>query len=305
MTNNEEVETAENLLHVWPHGEEAELSSRVRVDWAARSHLGLVRTNNEDHFVVGRFGREMETLATNLPAGAIPARHAEVIWGMLVADGVGGSAAGEIASQTAAATLVDLVIGTPDWIMRLNDDFKRRVQRRLELRLQWVDQLISQQARDIPSLRSMGTTMTVAASIGRDLVFGHVGDSRAYLLHQGELRQLTHDHTWPQMLADTGVIEPGEIKTHPKRHVLTRALGMEDGLIAADVDIVRLADGDQILLCTDGLTDVVDDSAIAEVLGSAGSAEDACNTLINLALKAGGPDNVTTVLFRYHIPEEK
>jgi protein phosphatase len=87
--------------------------------------------------------------------------------------------------------------------------------------------------------------------------------------------------------------------------VLTRALGMEDGLIAADVDIVRLADGDQMLLCTDGLTDVVDDSAITEVLGSAGSAADACNTLINLALKAGGPDNVTTVLFRYHIPEEK
>ncbi len=105
------------------------------------------------------------------------------------------------------------------------------------------------------------------------------------------------------MLADTGVIEPDEIASHPKRHVLTRALGMEDGRVAVDVDHVRLADGDQILLCTDGLTDVVADAAIADVLRSATSAADACQTLINLALKAGGPDNVTTVVCRYDIPE--
>ncbi len=180
MASDDEAETSERLLHVWPPtGEEADLSSRVGVDWGALTHVGLVRAHNEDHFALGRFERQMETLATNLPAGSIPLRHAEVVWGMLVADGIGGSAAGEIASRTAAATLVDLVIGAPDWIMRLNDHFRRQVQRRFELRMQWLDQLLSQQARDIPNMRSMGTTMTVAASLGRDLIVGHVGDSRA------------------------------------------------------------------------------------------------------------------------------
>jgi protein phosphatase len=295
-------ETLDDLALVWPpDGAEADASTRVRVDAGALSHPGLTLSQNDDYFVMGRFERSMETLGTNLPPGTIPARHREVVFGMLVADGIGGSTAAEIGSRTAAATLVDLVVGTPDWIMRLNQDFRQRAQRRFAARMRWLDRMLSQQAREIPGLRSMGAMMTVAASLGSDLILSHVGDSRAYQLRQGTLIQLTHDHNWARSLADAGVIDEGDIASHPKRRVLTRALGMEDGQVEVEVEHVRLADGDQILLCTDGLTDVLAHAAIVDTLQSARTAAEAAESLVGLALKAGAQDNVTAVVARYEI----
>ena len=126
-------------------------SALVAVDLAALSHPGKVRKNNEDHFIVARFDRAMRTLKTNLPEGHVPASYEETAYGMLVADGVGGAAAGEVASRTAIQALMDLVIDTPDWIMRMDDQFANEVLERLERRFQKVRDVLVERAARIRS----------------------------------------------------------------------------------------------------------------------------------------------------------
>ena len=162
-------------------------SSLVVLDVAALSDPGRVRRNNEDHFMVARFDRAMDTLLTNLPEGEVPLRYKETVYAMLVADGVGGAAAGEIASRTAIHALVDLVIETPDWIMRLDEPLANEVLQRMERRFQMVREVLVERAKDDPSLRGMATTMTVACSTGSELLTAHVGDSRAYVFRDGRL----------------------------------------------------------------------------------------------------------------------
>lgn len=281
------------------------LSPLVQVDLAGLSDAGKVRPKNEDHFLVARFDRSMQTLLTNLPPGHIPERSGETAYGMLVADGMGGEAAGEVASSNAIRVLIDLVLETPDWILRFPDEHMLdEVRQRMERRFQQIQQALIGQARDDPALSGMGTTLTLTASLGADLVLVHAGDSRAYLYRHDWLYRLTCDHTVAQSLADVGAIGPEEVATHPLRHVLTNVLGGRERLLRVEWRNLRLVDRDQVLLCTDGLTDLVPETTICEVLRSAGSAADACQALVNLALEAGGRDNVTVVLGRYHIPEE-
>jgi protein phosphatase len=283
--------------------EPAGASALVEVDIAALSNPGKVRRNNEDHYIVTRFSRAMRTLLTNLPEGEVPEEYAETVYGYLVADGVGGAAAGEVASRTAIQALVDLVIETPDWIMRLDEPLAQEVLQRMERRFQRVRDVLVEKARVDPALRGMATTMTVACSLGPDLLITHVGDSRAYIFRDGRLSRLTRDQTMAQSLADAGAITPEEAATHPARHVLTSAIATRGAFVQVEVRKSRLLDGDQLLLCSDGLTEMVDEKAISAVLRTAGPSSDACRRLVNLALQAGGEDNVTVVLSRYRIPE--
>ncbi len=284
--------------------EPAGASSLVEVDLAALSDPGKVRRNNEDHFIAARFDRSMKTLLTNLPAGEIPLNFSETAWGLLVADGVGGAAAGEIASRTAIHALVDLVIETPDWIMRLDEPLAKEVLQRMERRFQQVRETLVERAKADPALRGMGTTMTVACSIGPVLLTAHVGDSRAYLLRKsGRLERLTRDQTMAQSLADSGAIAQSEVATNPYRHVLTSALATRGAFVQVELKRYVLNDGDQLLLCSDGLTEMVPDDAIARELGRSGSSADVCRRLVDLALQAGGKDNITVVLGRYRIPQ--
>jgi PPM family protein phosphatase len=280
------------------------ISTRVQVDLGALSDRGKVRPINEDHFLVARFDRSMQTLLTNLPPGQVPVRHGETAYGMLVADGMGGHLAGEVASRNAISFLVDLVLETPDWILRLDDDLIQEVKHRMEWRFQQVQEALKEQAREDPALSGMGTTLTVACSLGTDLFLFHAGDSRAYMFRQDRLHRLTCDHTMAQCLADVGAILPEEVATHPLRHILTNALGGKGEKLRVECRELRLEDGDQILLCTDGLTDLVPDAAIREVLQRNATAADASRAMVDLALEAGGKDNVTVALGRYHIPQE-
>ncbi len=277
-------------------------SALVEVELAALSHPGRVRENNEDHFIVARFDRAMRTLLTNLPAGEVPREYDETAYGLLVADGVGGAAAGEIASRTAILALVELVIDTPDWIMRLDDQLAREVLERLERRFQKVREVLVERAKADPKLRGMATTMTAACSLGIELLVAHVGDSRAYLFRGGRLSRLTRDQTMAQSLADAGAIRPDEVATHPGRHVLTGALATRGAFTQVELSRSRLQDGDQVLLCSDGLTEMVAEDVIAGALRTPGPAADVCRKLVDLALEAGGKDNVTVVLGRYRIP---
>lgn len=167
-----------------------------------------------------------------------------------------------------------------------------------------IDAVLCEQSENNPGLSGMGTTMTVALSLGRDLILTHVGDSRAYLLRKQQLLQLTHDQTLAQSLADQGAIRQEETATHWLRHVLTNALGGGKTRSEPEVQHLTLDSEDQLLLCTDGLTGCVDDPAIAAILASSTSADDACNALVELALRNGGKDNVTVVLARYRIPKD-
>jgi protein phosphatase len=279
------------------------VSSRVQLEVAALSHRGHVRTNNEDQYHVARGERIAQTLLTTLPKGMAPGRWTEVCYGLVVADGIGGAGAGEVASSLAIVALRNLVRHTPDWIMRLDDEEPEEIMARVARRYRRIDAFLREQGEVNPGLRGMGTTMTVAVISGVDLIVVHLGDSRAYLLRDGRLRQLTRDHTVAQSMVDEGTLSPGEAATHRLRHVLTGALGAGAGRSEPQVQHMRLADGDQILLCTDGLTEMVDDAAIRAVLCSSASANESCQKLVAQALQNGGKDNVTVVVARSRFPQ--
>jgi protein phosphatase len=274
----------------------------VRLDVGARSHPGCVRPNNEDFYLVGRASRRLERLLTNLPEGCVPLLYEEAGYGLLVADGMGGMAAGEVASRTAVGTLIRIILDTPDWIMRVDQGRQERLMERIAERFRQVDAAVRAVARTDPRLTGMGTTMTLAYCLGADVFLGHMGDSRVYLGRGSRLYRLTRDHTYAQALADIGVIPQDEVETHRMRHVLTRAVGA-CGVSEADVEHVRLGDGDQLLLCSDGLTDMVDDDTIGAVLRAAKTSDDACQALVEHALSGGGKDNVTVVVARFHFAE--
>src|SRR5262245_168369 len=161
-------------------------SSLVEVDLGALSHAGNVRSHNEDHYLAVRAERSLQRVLSNLEAGALPHNADEVAYGMCVADGLGGMPAGALASTLALKTLVDLVVKTPDWIMRMNRRKAVAVKRRIIQRFRLVDAALREHGEGDPRLTGMGTTLTVACSLGADLFIGHIGDSRAYMFRGGK-----------------------------------------------------------------------------------------------------------------------
>ncbi len=149
----------------------------------------------------------------------------------------------------------------------------------------------------------MGSTLTVSYSFGDDLFLFHVGDTRAYVFRAGQLQQLTHDHTIGQSLVDAGALESSALKEHKLRHILTRALGHGAHQVQTEVHQLQLVNDDRLLLCSDGLHDMVDDATIARILSQNLSSKDACQALVDKALEVGGRDNVTVLLARYAVPE--
>ena len=278
-------------------------SAQVRIDVAALSDKGRVRQRNEDHYFVARGGRHVTTLLTNVPPEDIPSQAAETCYVMIVADGMGGHAGGEVASRMAIATLMNIILHAPDWILRLEDDeHAHRVIQRAADRCQQIHKALQKKGRLDPDLEGMGTTMTAALSLGDDLFVTQVGDSRAYRFRAGTLERLTRDQTQAQRLADEGVISQQDVARHRLRHVLTNALGGFQRNVRVDIKRWKLADGDRLLLCTDGLTDMVDDDHIAEVLAREAGSDETCRLLVESALANGGNDNITVVLARYGIP---
>ena len=167
-----------------------------------------------------------------------------------------------------------------------------------------VGAMLVDRGRRDPALRGMGTTLTAARSLGRDLLITHVGDSRAYLLRARGLHRLTRDHTYAQLLVDTGQLAPDDVAGSRHRHVLTNALGGSSEDVLVDTDRLQLEDGDRLLLCSDGLTDLVDDATITSILLEATRSSEACERLVQRALDSGGRDNVTVIVAAYRLPEE-
>ena len=278
-------------------------SSLVHVDISALTHTGHRRENNEDQFFVATVTRALETVMTSLAPGDVPDRADELNHVMVVADGMGGHAAGEIASRMTISALVALALEIPDWILRVDPGHAPEIERRAREAIQRVDSMLVERGRQDASLRGMGSTLTAARSYGRDLLIVHVGDSRAYLLRAGQLQRLTRDHTYVQMMVDAGYFSPHDVAISDMRHMLTNVLGGSVDEVDVDVDLLGLEDGDRLLLCSDGLTDCVDDETIGVTLQRALSSREACDRLVQLALDSGGRDNVTVIVASFAFPK--
>ncbi|WP_432141368.1 Stp1/IreP family PP2C-type Ser/Thr phosphatase [Streptomyces sp. bgisy084] len=228
--------------------------------FAAGSHKGMIREGNEDS---GYAGPRL----------------------LAIADGMGGQAAGEVASSEVISTLVqldddvpgsDLLTSLGTAVTRANDQLREMVE-------------------EDPQLEGMGTTLTALLWTGQRLGLVHVGDSRAYLLRDGVLTQITQDHTWVQRLVDEGRITEEEATTHPQRSLLMRALGSGDH-VEPDLSIREVRAGDRYLICSDGLSGVVSHQTLEETLASYHGPQETVQELIQLALRGGGPDNITCIV---------
>lgn len=272
----------------------------LNVDLGAVSHQGLVRESNQDSYLIMKFGRSLDNLMTNLDEDLVEPSYSMMGYGMLVADGMGGMAAGDVASRLAVGKLIELIIDTSDWTLALQRQKDlMTVLERMSERFFQIDAILRREAENDHTLQGMGTTLTVAGALGSDLIIGHVGDSRAYLMDGEKFTQLTTDHTLAQALIDAGVANPDDPASRSMRHVLTAAVGSLGEQVDPQVQRIRLRVGDKLLLCTDGLTEMVNDATIAEVLRQAKSAQSACQTLLDLALEGGGTDNVTVVVAHF------
>jgi protein phosphatase len=271
----------------------------VRIDVAGLSDKGKVREENQDHFLVVRAGRYAETVATSLPPGAVPERYEDRGLLMMVADGMGGQAAGELASRTVLVTLTHLILNHPEWALKVNDQSAARIEDRLVDRYKALDSALADRMQSDPSLKGMGTTLTVAYSLGLEVFIAHAGDSRAYLFHEGRVQQVTHDHTYVQRLVDAGMLTREAAAHHQLRNALTNVLGGANRSVDVELDRLHAAPGDRLLLCSDGLTGTMKDEEIAAILERTPSASEACRRLVDLALERGAPDNVTVIVARY------
>jgi len=228
--------------------------------YAVRSDVGLLREGNEDSAYAGP-----RLLA--------------------VADGMGGHAAGEVASAVAISALTGL-----DGDMPANE-----LQLALAEAVTRANRTLHEMVVADPSITGMGTTLTAMLWSGSKVALVHIGDSRAYVLSGGEFRQITHDHTLVQSLVDDGRISPDEAATHPQRSLLLRAL---DGTQEAepDLSVYEAKAGDRYLLCSDGLSSVVSEETLHRILATVPDPEDAVLQLVELAIKGGGPDNITCIV---------
>jgi protein phosphatase len=273
------------------------LSSTVTAKVTARSLPGA-RPVNDDHFLVVELGRHQQTLATNLPDGHVPSRFQETGYGMIVADGLGPQAG--TASRLAISTLAHLVLHFGRWNLRIDPETASGVIARAQRFYSGVDKQLAEAALDSPELSGMRAAMTAAFSAGDSLFVAHVGHSRAYLLRRGTLKQLTRDQTLRQRVADWG---PGlfEAAARELNHILTDAIGGH-GDPAVQIGHFELRDQDCVLLCTNGLTDFVDEASVLEILNRRVTLEERCVSLADKAVERGARDNVTVVLAEYSVP---
>ncbi len=230
----------------------------MRYVWATATHKGMVRDNNEDSVFPNSSGEETDAAL------------------LIVADGMGGHVAGEVASRLAVNAAASTEVDPADRVAAGNRAIREEV------------------ARD-PGLEGMGTTMTLLSIDGARATIGHVGDSRAYLLRDNDFSQLTEDHTVAAEYVALGQLSPEEAASHPQRHMLTRTLGLTR-FVNVDLFEFEVEMGDRILVCSDGLTEMVSEPDIARILATEKTPDEVVWELVEMANDAGGVDNITVVV---------
>ena len=241
------------------------------------THVGRQRQHNEDAFLV-----EDDALL------------------FLVADGMGGHAAGEIASRIAVDSISEFILHTKEddgtWPHAYDEHFKRSTNR-LMAAVRMANTRVLEAMRKDARLRGMGTTVVACLADDDVMSFAHVGDSRAYLIRDNSLNRITNDHSWVFEQVQAGMLTEAEAEKHPLRNVITRALG---GALQVTPDAaeIQTKEGDVFLLCSDGLTGMVPEEEILRIVTQTATIEDACKKLIDTANERGGLDNITAILVK-------
>jgi protein phosphatase len=251
---------------------------RLRVGWA--TDVGIVRSHNEDTALV--------ITASHDGDGALPA------FGLCVlADGMGGHQAGEVASSLAARAVAHYITREfylPILISQESDTNQPALKDVLVDAVRAANDVVAER---VPG---GGTTLTCALVLGSRAYIAHVGDSRAYIVTvEGELDQITHDHSLVDRLVELGQLTPDEAAVHPQKNVLYRAVG-QGGELEVDTYMCTISDGEQLLLCSDGLWGIVAEARMAEIVTNSPSPQAACESLVVAANQAGGRDNITAIL---------
>jgi protein phosphatase len=259
---------------------------------------GRVRRTNEDQFLIAELSKTMRVWQTSLPE---PKAQSGEERGhlFLVADGMGGHQAGERASALAVMAIEQFTLNTFKWFFNTNGPDAQRVLSQFQTALEQADAQIVEEASENPELRGMGTTVTLAYHLDAQLCVLHVGDSRAYIFRDDRLHQVTEDHTVVADLVRSGAVKPEDAASHQLRHVITNVVGGNDAGVFVEARTVELHAGDRLLLCSDGLTEMLSNDAIAAALQSLPDPQPACERLLQEANAAGGRDNITIVIARF------
>jgi len=266
-------------------------SGPVRVSVFGKSDLGRTREHNEDTFLVADLSIQNASLQPEVRNHAVGPKGSL----FMVADGMGGAVAGELASQMATDVIyrhLSTVWATDGETSQ--DRFAYRMKEALEL----ANHRIFEYAREHPELRGMGTTATVAGVLGDGLWLAQIGDSRAYLARGGEVIQLTKDQSLMQRLVDAGELTQDEADHSERRNIILQALG-PDPRVKVDLTHQKLRRGDTLVICSDGLSSQVRREEIGELIETSNGLADLCDALIDLANGRGGPDNITVVVARF------
>jgi len=262
------------------------------------THQGRVRPSNEDQFLIAELSKTMRIWQTSLPEPKT--RFGEERGHLfLVADGMGGHRAGEQASALAVVAIEQFTLNTFKWFFDSDGPEAQRVLTQFQTGLRQVDSRIIKEAAEHPELSGMGTTLTLAYHLDAQLCVVHVGDSRAYLYGDDVLRQVTHDHTVTAELVSRGVLRPEQVAQHRLRHVITNVVGGSKAGIDVEAHALEVHAGDRLLLCSDGLTEMVTQEEIAATLRAEPEPEAACTQLVAQANDAGGRDNITVLIVRF------
>src|SRR5579883_1018069 len=263
----------------------------IRVKLFARTDVGQIREHNEDNFLVADLTRKTRGLLETNRAGSV-GKHGSLF---AVCDGMGGAAAGEIASQLAVDILYERMTEALDDSQPLSrDELARRLVRSIEA----AGLRIFQEAKVDRTRRGMGTTVTAAALVDDHLFFAQVGDSRGYVLREGQLVQLTRDQSLVNQLIEAGQLTEEEAETFEHNNIILQALGTADS-VQVDLTYCRLRRGDVLLLCSDGLSGMVRFDEIREVLRTTPEPIDSCKVLTERANQAGGHDNITVIVAQF------
>ncbi|HET9134727.1 MAG TPA: protein phosphatase 2C domain-containing protein [Gemmatimonadales bacterium] len=263
----------------------------IRATLYALTDRGLTREHNEDTFLVADLGTPYPMRASERIDHEVGPRGLMY----LVADGMGGAAAGELASEMAAVTIHRHMVDV--WGEDL-DVSEGRFVRRLREAVETANGALHSYATEHADVRGMGTTATVAGVWGERLYLAQIGDSRGYLVRNGETRQLTRDQSLTQRLVEVGELTEEEAEQSARRNIILQALG-PDPKVKVDMSWQALQRGDLLIICSDGLSSVVRKADIAQVATPTASVESICADLVALANERGGPDNITVVAVRF------
>ena len=256
---------------------------------------GRARPSNEDQFLIAELTKAMRIWQTSLPETQTQFgdEHGHLF---LVADGMGGHQGGEQASTLAVIAIQQFTLNTLKWFFEPNKQEAQRVLAEFQTAMRQADARVRSEAAEHDELSGMGTTVTMAYHLDAQLCVMHVGDSRAYIFRSGELHQLTGDHTFTADLVRRGDIQQDDVKRHPFRHVITNVVGGHDVGVNVEAHALEIQVDDCLLLCSDGLTEMLPDETIAETLRAEPEPERAARRLVAQANDAGGRDNITVVL---------